>query len=181
MTYLSKKKKELYIEIADSLKGSDKRLFMARIVRFLGLGGQVYAEQELGWNRQTVRKGTRELESGVIENNMSQRGRKKAEEHLPDLLADLKEIVDGQSQADPTFQTNRLYTRLTVRVIREQLIAQKGYSDEELPREETIRRKLNEMGYRLRAVKKTLPKKNNPPDRGDIPTDGESLSGGEGR
>ena len=67
--------------------------------------------------------------------------------------------MDGQSQTDPTFQSQRLYTRLTAKEIRRQLIEQKGYSDEELPSEETIRLRINELGYRLRAVRKSQPKK----------------------
>jgi len=34
------------------------------------------------------------------------------------------------------------------------LIEQKGYSDEQLPTEETIRTKLNGLGYHLKKVKK---------------------------
>jgi len=60
------------------------------------------AEQELGWNRGTIRKGQRELESGIIcLDAYSLRGRKRSEEHLPNLLKDNTAIVDGQSQADP--------------------------------------------------------------------------------
>jgi len=69
-------------------------------------------------------------------------------------------VVDGQSQVDPQFRTNRLYTRLTVAEIRRQLMAQKGYTDEQLPTEETIRTKLNELGYYPKKVAKTQPKKN---------------------
>jgi hypothetical protein len=43
------------------------------------------------------------------------RRRKPAEEHLPRLLDDIRAIADGQSQADPKFQTNRLFTRINVR------------------------------------------------------------------
>ena len=46
--------------------------------------------------------------------------------------------------------------------MREQLIKQKGYSDEELPSEETIRVKINQLGYRLRSVQKSRPKKKIP-------------------
>jgi hypothetical protein len=67
--------------------------------------------------------------------------------------------VDGQSQTDPTFQTTRLYTRLSAAEVRKQLIAQKGYTDKELPCEETIRVKLNDLEYKLRAVQKSRPKK----------------------
>ena len=37
---------------------------------------------------------------------------------------------------------------------------QKGYSDEELPTEETIRRRLNTLGYSLKKVSKVKAKKN---------------------
>ena len=152
--------KATYIETAKTLKGSDRRIFMARIVRSLGYGGQSKAERELGWCRNTILKGTSELDSGVrIVDNFSARGRKKAEEKLPNLLLDIQAIVDGQSQTDPTFQTTRLYTRLSASEVRKQLIVQKGYTDKELPTEETIRVKLNALGYKLRAVQKSRPKK----------------------
>jgi hypothetical protein len=57
--------KSLLIETAKELKGSGRRLFMARAVKALGKGGQRKAERELGWDRQTIRKGMRELESGI--------------------------------------------------------------------------------------------------------------------
>lgn len=152
--------KATYIETAKQLKGSERRKFMARIVKSLGYGGQRQAERELGWDRTTIRKGTHELESGIVcVDATNARGRKRAEEHLPHLLEDMRALVDGQSQTDATFATNRLYTRLSVAEVRRQLIVGKGYTDEELPSEETLRVKLNQMGYRLRAVKKSQPQK----------------------
>ena len=53
-------------ETARTLKGSTRRMFMARAVRNLGAGGQRRAERELGWNRATVRKGRHEAESGIV-------------------------------------------------------------------------------------------------------------------
>lgn len=161
MNELTSELKEAYIETAKTLKGSDRRVFMARIVKSLGRGGQSYAERQLGWHRGTIRKGTRELNSGVrIVDNFSARGRKPAEAHLPQLLDDIRAIVDSQSQTDPTFRTTRLYTRLSAAEVRRQLIAQKGYTDEELPCEATISAKLNALGYRLRQVQKSRPQKN---------------------
>ncbi len=153
--------KQVYRETGQTLKGSDRRLFMARVVKALGEGGQRQAERELGWNRRTIRKGIHELESGVVcLDGYSARGRKAAEEHLPTLLTDIQAIVDGQSQTDPRFESNRLYTRLSAAQVRQQLIVQKGYSHAELPSEETIRVKLNALGYRLRTVRKSVPQKN---------------------
>jgi hypothetical protein len=160
MLELTEEVKELVLNTAKELKGHALRMFMARTVQALGEGGQRLAERELGWNRGTIRKGMRELESGITcLDAYTARGRKRSEEHLPNLLNDLKAVVDGQSQTDPQFRTNRLYTRLTVAEIRRQLIAQKGYTDEQLPTEETIRTKLNELGYYPKKVAKTQPKK----------------------
>jgi hypothetical protein len=134
---------------------------MARVVKTLGHGGQYYVEREFHWNHETIKKGKQELETGeAIVDNFSARGRKREEERLPNLLIDIKSIVDGESQTDPTFKTTELFTRLTSKEVRNQLIIQKGYSDKELPTEETIRKRLNELGYSLQKVTKVKPKKN---------------------
>jgi hypothetical protein len=148
-------------ETAKQLKGSARRLFMARTVQELGQGGQSLAERELGWSRPTIRKGQRELRSGFIcVDAVRLRGRKRSEERLPSLSDDLRAIVDGQSQTDPQFKTTRLYTRLSAREVRRQLILQKGYTDEELPTERTLSTQLNRLGYSLKKVRKTQPQKN---------------------
>ncbi len=155
--------KALFIETAQTLKGHEKRIFMAKVVRLLGPGGQRQAEKELGWNRGTIRKGTRELSSGVrCTEVFSARGRKKAEEKLPHLCEDIKAIVDSQSQIDPSFKTQRLYTRLSAAEVRRQLISQKQYTDASLPSEQTIRRRLNQLGYYPARIAKTKPLKTIP-------------------
>ena len=157
---LSKEQKGLYQTTAQELRGYERRLFMARVVKLLGYGGQRQAARELGWDRATIRKGTHELESGLqCVEGYGARGRKRAEEKLPQLLDDIKAIVDGQSQTDPRFTSTRLYTRLSAAAVRQALIRQKGYSDDDLPTEETIRVKLNKLGYQLRSVQKSRPPK----------------------
>jgi len=150
-------------ETAGTLKGSARRVFMARAVRDLGKGGQRLAEREVGWNRVQVRKGRHELESGITcVDGFALRARKRAEERLPHLLTDIRAIVDSQSQTDPQFRTRRLYTRLTAGEVRRQLIAQKGYTSAELPCERTIATKLNMLGYTLTKVAKSQPQKKSP-------------------
>jgi hypothetical protein len=155
--------KELFIETANALRGSARRLFMARTVKQLGPGGQRRAERDLGWNRETIRKGSRELESGHIRpDNFAARGRKPAEAHLPNLLTEITSIVDAHSQVDPQFLTTRLYTRFDAAEVRRQLIRQKGYTDTELPTVQTITTKLNALGYYPQTVAKCEPKKRLP-------------------
>jgi hypothetical protein len=152
---LSEAEKEMYTETAKQLKGHQRRLYMARVVKVLGRGGQQVVSQELGWNRNTVRKGIRELETGFIcYDNYAARGRRRAEERLPNLLNDVRAIADQHSQADPSLQSTRLYLRLSAASVREQLIQQKGYTAAELPSAEVIRQRLNDLGYTLKSVKK---------------------------
>lgn len=160
---LTEQAKSLYIETAKKLKGTDRRQFMASVVKDLGIGGQTLVERELGWNRRTIRKGMKELKSGEpIVDGFNRSGRKRIETKLPNLLKDIKSLVDPHSQTDPSFKSTRLYTRITTKVVRRQLIEQFGYSDEELPSTETIRRRLNDLGYTLKRVLKTKPIKKIP-------------------
>ena len=152
--------KEYLQATGQQLKGSERRLFYARTVRELGVGGQRRAERELGWRRKTIRKGIREIETGIrCIDAFALRGRKRCEEDQPNLLADIRAIADSQSQTDPKFQSTRLYTRMSAREVRRQLILQKGHSDEVLPTARTISTKLNDLGYTLRKVQKTKPQK----------------------
>ena len=152
--------KTMLLATAKALKGSARRLFMARTVKELGPGGQQRAARDLGWGRMTIRKGLRELDSGIACIDAFQlRGRKRVEEHLPNLLIDIQAIVDSQSQTDPQFRTSRLYTRLSAAEVRRQLIAQKGYTDAQLPTAATISTKLNLLGYYPQTVAKTRPQK----------------------
>ena len=157
---LTEEVKALLLNTAKELKGSVRRMFMARTVQALDEGGKLLAERELGWNRGTIRKGMHEVERGIVcEDAFALRGRKRSEDHLPNLLRDITAIVDAQSQVDPQFRTMRLYTRLTAAEVRRQLIAKKGYSEEELPTAETIGTKLNELNYYPKKVAKTEPQK----------------------
>ena len=148
------------IDTARALKGSQRRLFMARTVSAIGRGGQIWAEAHLRWNRETIRKGMHELRTGMTcVDAFHCRRRKPAEEHLPRLLDDIRSIADGQSQADPRSQTDRLFTRISAKEVRRQLIAQKGYTDSELPTQQTINKELNLLGSRLTKVAKCRPQK----------------------
>src|SRR3954468_3700117 len=88
------------IDAAKTLKGSQRRLFMAKAVDAMGRGGQIWAEAHLGWNRETIRKGTHELRTGMTwVDAFHCRRRKPAEEPLPASLDDIRSIADAHSQA----------------------------------------------------------------------------------
>ena len=152
--------KDILQEALAALIGSKKRMVLAQLSKKVGRGGAVLVARTFQVSRNTIAKGRKEVESGVAMADLShQRGRLRAEEKLPNLLKDIQAIVDSQSQTDPSFKTEKLYTRLTVKEIRKQLIQEKGYTDEELPTLQTMNTKVNQLGYTLKKVKKAKPLK----------------------
>jgi hypothetical protein len=112
---------------------------------------------------RTVKTGMAEFTTGIrCLNNYSARGNKKTEEKMPELADDIRSIVDPKSQADPKFQTSFLYTRITAKAVRQALIDEKGYTDDELPCENTMGDILKRMGYNLKRIQKTKPLKKIP-------------------
>jgi hypothetical protein len=151
---------KIFKSAAKKLNGAKKRQFMADVVNELGFGGQRACEDQLGWCRNTIRKGQHEIKASVTcMDYYAGRGRKKAEENNPNLLSDIKAIVEPDSQADPAMNSNRIYIKSTANGVRKQLIKKFNYTDSMLPSRITISRKLNENGWYLKKVRKTIPKK----------------------
>ena len=150
--------KELIKDLVEKLTGGKKRRAAAKVAKAYGKGGQSFAAKEFGMGRNTIRKGLEETESGEeIPDRFNERGRMKATERLPNLEKDIRAIMDSQSQADPKFQTSRLYTNLSISELRKQLIIRNGYTDEELPVERTLNNIANGLKYTMKTVKKTKP------------------------
>jgi hypothetical protein len=136
---------------------------MADVVELLGQGGQRLAESILGWNRVTIRKGQQEIENGVeFIDCFHDRGRKRAEHHLPNLLDDIKSIVDPVSQTDPTFRSKRIYCPLTANEVHRRLQTDKSYQVSDLPSVRTISNKLSDLGIRPQRIEKCKPLKKIP-------------------
>jgi hypothetical protein len=156
--------KESLILAAEHLTGSVRRVFMARTVEALGAGGQRLAERELGWDRETVRKGESESRLGreSIDFRAFNGPKPKVVRHFPNLKQDLKDIIQPHLQTDPKFSSTRLYCRLNVAQITEALIETKGYRREQLPSREWLRKTIDAMGYGLRKVRKCKPLKKVP-------------------
>ena len=148
---------------AAKLSGVKKRVYIAEVAIEFCDGNARKTERVFGWGRETIDKGMRELQTGIpCQDNYSARGNKKTEEKIPQLAEDIREIVDPKSQADPHLKTPFAYTRITAKAVRQALIDQKGYRDDQLPCENTIGDILNRLGYRIRRVQKTKPLKKIP-------------------
>jgi hypothetical protein len=146
---------------AKRLTGYRRRLFQAEVTTALCGGCARRAERRFGWGRQTVVKGLHELRHGIrCLEDFAARGRRRSEED-PRLAADIRSIVEPYAYADPELKSPRRYTNLSAREVRDALIA-RGYTDEELPGERTMRDILNRMNYRLQRIRKGKPLKKVP-------------------
>lgn len=145
-------------DAARKLTGSQKREFVAQVaIDYFG-GSARKTETEMGWGRVSIQRGLDTLTTGIpYQDNYQGRGRKKSEEVMPNLADDIQELVDGQSQADPKFQTLFCYARVSAQSVRDALIREKGYTCEELPSRQTIGTLLNRLGYRLKKPSKQSP------------------------
>jgi Rhodopirellula transposase DDE domain len=97
--------------------------------------------------------------SAACVEDFAARARPKAEVQDPQLAADVRAIVEPHTQADPEVKSARRYTNLSAREVLAALRSHKGYSDDRLPSERTMRDILNRLGYRLRRIQKAKPLK----------------------
>jgi len=155
---------------ARKLKGVARRTFQAEAALDYCHGSARTAERTFGWSRRTVQKGLDEQSTGKIIPGAPRNGRTSYSQKLPNLQNDIRSLVDPNSQTHPTFRTTFRYTRMTASAVLAALVREKGYKKNELPAESTMRALLNKMGYRLRRVQKTKPKKKFPKRTRSLPT-----------
>ena len=133
----------------------ERRQAMAEVTLALLDGKARVAEAVFGWGRSTVELGLKELQSGIVcLNDLSRRCKPKTEEKQPQLLADLRLILDPQSQAQSHLRTALSYTNVTAKSVRAALLAS-GWSETALPGVRTLSNILNRQDYRRRRVAKS--------------------------
>jgi hypothetical protein len=148
---------QLIRSAARRLKGRERRLFIAEVTIELCDGSTRVSEDRFGWGRQTASKGMQELREGVVIERAPGGGRRSWEQRDPQLAADIRQIVEPKTQTDPELKSSRRYTNLSAAEVREALIEQKGYREEDVPAERTLRDILNRMNYRLKRIQKGRP------------------------
>lgn len=142
-------------DAASKLTGAKKRAFMAKVAQDYFSGSARKTETYLGWGRKGVQLGLHERRTGVTCLDYYQgRGNKRTERKHPELEQAIIALVDGQAQADPQMKTTFCYARVSAQSVRDALMREQGYTDEELPTRQTIGTMLNRMGYRLKKRKR---------------------------
>jgi hypothetical protein len=145
---------------AQRLKGHERRLFQAEVTDALCGGSPRAAEARFGWGRESVRTGQHEARTGIrCVEDFPAKGALAREERDPQFAADVRAIVEPHTQADPELKSSRRYTNLSAREVLDALKKHKGYADDRLPSERSMRDALNRMGYRIRRIQKARPLK----------------------
>jgi hypothetical protein len=156
------KSDQLLISAARKLKGSERRMFLAEVCEGLCDGSARKAEERFGWGRETIQKGMEERalsdEERAARPSSNNRGRIPWEERYPQLAIDIRLIVEPRTHTDPELKTDRIYTNMSAAEVRSAL-EEKGYTEDELPSERTLRNILNRMNYRLKRIQKGKPLK----------------------
>lgn len=142
-----------YDAIKPHLIERQRRVWLGSEARELGSGGVGIVADAVGVSPDTVRRGRAELDDPeplpVGRSRGPGGGRKRAEEHDPDLPAALDKLVDPDSRGDP--MTPLRWTSKSLRGLAEQLRTQGHGVSATL-----VGRLLHEAGYSLQANSKTL-------------------------
>jgi hypothetical protein len=142
-----------YDAIKPHLTERQRRIWLGSEARELGSGGVGIVADAVAVSPDTVRRGRTELDDPqplpVGRSRGRGGGRKRAEEHDPDLPAALDKLVDPDSRGDP--MTPLRWTSKSLRGLAEQLRSQGHQVSATL-----VGRLLHEAGYSLQANSKTL-------------------------
>lgn len=145
---------------ARRLTGHQRRLFLAEVTTELCGGNARQAERRFGWGRATIDKGLHELRQGIrCLENFAARGRPRWEDRDAQRAADIRELVEPHTQADPELKSSRRYTNWSAAEVLQALQTRKGYAADDLPSARTMRDVLNRLGYRLKRIQKGKPLK----------------------
>lgn len=144
---------DLMLKVLRALSESQARWYVARETLALGRGGLKAMNELTGMSRPTILKGIRELQQHKALPSERVRqpggGRKRLEESDPGLEAALEQIMEENTAGDP-MSLLRWTNKSTVRIADE--LTRLGHSVSD----ETVRRRLAEMGYSLQANVKNL-------------------------
>jgi len=160
MAELSEEKKELIKDAAKRLTGFKRRQYQASIALKYFSGSARKTERQMRWGREGVETGLGEARTGIrCLDNFKGRGRKRTEDALRGLETDVRAVAELHTQADPAVKTCLTYTRLTGKSLKKALVKVKGYAEDQIPSENTLRNILNRLGFNRKRVQKSKPVK----------------------
>jgi hypothetical protein len=144
---------DLILKVLGALNESQARWYVGREALVRGRGGLKAMHELTGMSRPTILRGMRELQQRkeLVRERVRQPGggRKRLEEADPGLAAALERIMEENTAGDP-MSLLRWTNKTTLRIAEE--LTRLGHSVSD----ETVRRRLTEMGYSLQTNAKNL-------------------------
>jgi hypothetical protein len=140
-----------YSAVSPVLDERSRRLWAAAESRSIGFGGDALVSSATGLARETIRKGRREIESGVQASTRVRRpgaGRPGIEVTQPGIGKALERLVDPLTRGDPG---SPLRWTCKSRAKLAAALTKQGWTVSST----TVGRLLNELGYRLQSVRKS--------------------------
>ena len=139
---------------AKALTGYQYRLFIGEVAIEYFDSSARKTERSMGWGRNAIETGINEIRTGLrCIDNYSGRGNKRTEDKLVGLVEAISSIVEPHTQVDPDFKNPYSYLKITAKSVRTELL-NNGYTESQLPTENTIGNILNRMNYSLKRVQK---------------------------
>lgn len=145
----------LISHLVDLIPWPARRCAMGEVTLLLLDGKYRVAEDVFGWGRSVVKIGIKEFQTGIsCVNDISARRKLKTEEKNPELIAEIRAIMEPRSETESRLRTTLLYTNMTAKAVYDALL-ERGWLSESLPTVRTISNILIRHDYRLRTVAKT--------------------------
>ncbi len=141
-------------KLAPLFNEQQKRLWAAAETMYLGYGGVSIVQRATNLSRSTIHIGINELNEGLSQEQIERirrkgGGRDALEELYPNLLSELKELLESCTRGDP--MQPLLWTSKSVGHLTREL-HQKGY----VISDETVAKLLHKLGYSLQSNRKTV-------------------------
>jgi hypothetical protein len=114
---------DLIARWVDLIPWPARRSAMGDVTQSLLDGKHRVAENVFGWNRSAVEVGIKEFQTGIsCVNELSSRVKPMTEDKIPNLLVDIKAIMEPYSEAESSLRTTLLYTNMTARTVYDALV-----------------------------------------------------------
>lgn len=143
--------------IKKSNSNKEKRMFISEFIGNLINAGIKFSIRKLS----DLLKVSRRLIKDIFSNDEKEikpetRGRKKFEEKYPEIVSQIKEICDNSENVEKSLRDDITYIDVSAGYVLEKLKTEYGYSDDDCPSENTIRRIFKQkLNYKLSRVKKS--------------------------
>lgn len=139
-------------DAAKKFTGHKRRAFEAKVTNEYLEGSARKAERIFNWGRETVKLGQKEIESKIIcIGSFSSRGRYKTEKQHVNLEKDIQDLVENETQTDPTFRTTKRFCKISAQSTCKMLEEEKGYKAGTI-KVRTMNNILNRLGYSLKKL-----------------------------